>query len=270
MSKDTIVLLALKSLITEVSLYPKPGLVDPIDSGSHNDMDYHTFLDSCFALVPGFYEYYEAGHLHKGSPSELFDKIRSIGMNNEKEMFDATGGINTHKGANFLFGVVLAAIAYKEEPDILELRQTIMEMTQGLVSQELTSLEEFKTHGEKMYKRYGYAGIRGEVENGLPNVFEVALPILQENTTQEAFDTTIKKTLLKLIATNDDANMLKRGGLSGLQYGKELANTSYDSIDDHLNFMNTQFVKRNLSPGGSADLLALSIFIYHYQNLKSV
>lgn len=263
MQKNRIVLLALKALLMELSLHPKPGLVDPLDNGSHSDMDYLTFLDSCFALAPGFDRYFDAGLYHQGTAPQLFDMIRSIGIENEKAMFKATVDINTHKGANFLFGIVLAALAYFELPDLLSLRQGIKDMTAGLVDRELRSLTEYKTHGEKIFERYRYTGIRGEAEAGLPCVFELALPILMEE--ESDFSYRLKKALLALIAVNDDANMLKRGGMSGLEYGKELAGMPYEDIDSHLETMNSRFKERNLSPGGSADLLALTIFLYYYQ-----
>lgn len=262
MNEDTIIELAVKSLIHEASLYPKPGLVDPVDCGSHDDMDYYTFIDSSFALTPGFRKYYQAGQLHSGSPRELFNKIRTIGIANEKSMFQATGNINTHKGANFLYGLVISAIAYGENPTLKELRQLIQEMTKGLVEEELASLKTFYTHGEKVYQKYGFTGIRGEVEEGIPLVFEHALPIIDRyGRTEEG----LKKALLELIHYNNDSNMLKRGGIEGLNYGKTLAGQSYEAIDQHLLFMNQSFVERNLNPGGSADLLALSIFLKSYE-----
>lgn len=255
--------LAIKSLVYEVSLFPKPGLVDPLDNGSHSDMDFYTFVDSCFSLREGFCNYYECGRTHKGSLKELFDQIRYIGVCNEASMFEATSNINTHKGSNFLYGVVISAIAYLGTPTLDELQGAIKEMTDGLVDSELACLTEFKTHGEKVYRDFGFEGIRGEVERGIPSAFNIALPIL--NSTDD-FELAMKLALIKLIETNNDSNMLKRGGIEGLSYGKEIATLNYQDIDEHLNQMNLEFVKRNLSPGGSADLLALSIFLKFYSD----
>ncbi len=262
MNEDLIVELALKSLVQEVSLHPKPGLVDPVDCGAHDDMDYYTFIDSCFALAPGFRNYYQAGRAHQGSPRALFDKIRSVGMENEASMFSATGNINTHKGANFLYGVAIAAIAYLGEPTLDELRAVIQEMTAGIVEEELASLTNFRTHGEKVYQEFGYTGIRGEVEEGLPLIFETALPIIQE---KRDYQENLKRALLALIRENNDSNMLKRGGIEGLNYGKELARQPYEDIDAHIQMMNQEFIRKNLNPGGTADLLALAIFLMMYQ-----
>lgn len=262
---DTLIDLAIKSLVLEVSLYPKPGLVDPIDAGSHTDMNYFTFIDSCFALRPGFLNYYKTGLNHKGSPSELFDKIRLVGMDNENNMFEATNNVNTHKGANFLYGVVIAAIAYKNYPKLRDLQKLIKEMTKGLVFRELESLQDFKSHGEKVYQKYEIAGIRDEVEKGIPHAFDIALPLISEIN-----DLNLKKALLALISSNDDSNIIKRGGIEGLVFAKDLANkininTDETEINKHLLHMNTEFKNLNLSPGGSADLLALSIFLKMYE-----
>lgn len=262
MNENIIVELALKSLIQEVSLYPKPGLVDPVDSGSHKDMDYYTFIDSCFSLLPGFRNYYTTGLNHKGSLKELFDKIRVVGIENEKAMFSATKNVNTHKGANFLYGIVISAIAHLNNPSLSQLRNAIKEMTKGLVFSELGSLKVFNTHGEKVFEQFGYSGIRGEVENGIPLVFEVALPIIIKS---KDYHLGLKLALIQLIKLNNDSNMLKRGGINGLNYGKQLASQIYTDVNEHLIMMNEAFIKLNLSPGGSADLLSLAIFLKMYQ-----
>ena len=265
MKKNDLVSLALKSLILEVSLYPKPGLVDPMDLGSHDDMDYNMFLESCFALVPGFEAYFDAGLNHRGTLPELFEVIRNVGIENEKAMFHATENVNTHKGANFLYGVVIAAIAFMDMPDLKTLREGIQAMTSGLVDAELKSLTVYKTHGERMFCDYGFTGIRGEVEAGIPHVFEVALPMLDSDNDKVVAR---KKALLALMQSNNDTNMLKRGGIEGLEFGKSRAHSPYQDLDEHLIQMNYEFIERNLSPGGTADLLALSIFIQMYRDQR--
>ena len=262
--KNKILDLALKSLVLEVSLYPKPGLVDPLDSGSHSDMDYFLFLESCFALSQGFEKYLEDGENHTGSSRELFDKIRHTGMLIEHDMYAATDNVNTHKGANFLYGVVLSAIAFLDYPSLDVLQEEIKKMTEGLVFEELGSLKEYKTHGEKVFNEFGFTGIRGEVEEGLPLVFNHALPTLKSTNNREEG---MKLALLELIKHNNDSNMLKRGGFEGLTLGKDLALKPYKDLDKHLLEMNDIFKEYNLSPGGTADLLALSVFLQDYEQL---
>ncbi|MFV0379406.1 MAG: triphosphoribosyl-dephospho-CoA synthase [Anaerorhabdus sp.] len=265
MIKNNIINLAFRSLIEEVSLAPKPGLVDPFDNGSHTDMNFPIFIDSCTALRDGFSDYFDVGQNHTGSLRDLFDSVRVIGKNNEDKMFLATNNINTHKGANFMFGIIISLIAKLDFPSLIELQEGIKEMTNGLVERELSSLKEFRTHGEKMYQKYNITGIRGEVEAGIPLAFDVALKIIQEEKVD--YPTRLKQALLKLISLNDDANMVKRGGIEGLNFGKQLSCAKYKDLDQHLNYMNKEFIKKSLSPGGSADILAVAIFLNHYNNL---
>lgn len=256
--------IAYESLIKEAKLSPKPGLVDAYDNGSHLDMDYSTFLTSATALKPYFHEYLLFGCSYNGSASELFDDIRSIGIRAEKSMFSATQGINTHKGANFLFGVVLSAIGYGNFPNIDNLVSIIKQMTKGLVNRELGSIINPSTFGERMYIEHGIRGIRGEVEDGLPLVVNHCMPLMILTDDE---DYNLKNALLKLISINDDTNMLKRGGNEGLTFGKKLANQEYSCINSHLEYMNNEFVGRNLSPGGSADLLAITYFLHKYNKI---
>lgn len=266
MQKEIIVSLAIQSLLDEATLAPKPGLVDPFDAGSHQDMDYDLFLASAAALEHGFNNYLNHGLSFKGTPQELFQSIRSIGMDAERLMYQATGNVNTHKGANFLFGILLSAIGYANYPEIDTLMLLVQEMTQGLVFEELEQNTKPKTYGEILYHEHGIKGIRGEVEEGFPTVILHALPIMH---THNSYKTKLKQTLLKLIEVNIDTNMLKRGGMEGLKLGQELASLPYEDLDNHLLHMNEVFKKHNLSPGGSADLLAVTAFLYNYEHLIS-
>lgn len=253
--------LAIEALIIEVELTPKPGLVDKLCNGSHSDMTIETFYKSAEALRIPFENYLTFGESFRGTPVELLDAIRSIGIDAEHRMFQATEGINTHKGANFMFGILLAAIGYAKFPSFEILINTVKDMCKGLVSKELDHVDRAQSNGEMIYKSYKLTGIRGEVEKGFPLVTNCALPLLIENGLD---DISLKKVLLTLIKENDDTNMVKRGGISGLEYGKSLASLPYTNIDEHLEFINQEFINHNLSPGGSADLLAVSYFLYQY------
>ncbi len=103
----------MRAILYEVSVTPKPGLVDKSNSGAHNDMNFYTFLASASALSQGLYEIADlAGNWRTDSLRALFDSIRPIGINMEKAMFEATGGVNTHKGMIFNMGILVAAAAY--------------------------------------------------------------------------------------------------------------------------------------------------------------
>ncbi|QIK56926.1 triphosphoribosyl-dephospho-CoA synthase CitG [Erysipelothrix sp. HDW6A] len=261
-----IVDLAIQALLDEASLEPKPGLVDPLDAGSHTDMNYDDFVASAYALKQSFENYLLQGLSFNGNQKELFNSIRSIGMDAEHDMYQVTNNVNTHKGANFLFGIILSAIGYGNYPKLDTLITIIQEMTEGLVYEELEKNEKPKTYGEILYHEHGIKGIRGEVEEGLPTVMNHSLPIMMQD---KPTDLKVKEALLKLIEQNVDTNMLKRGGIEGLELGQELASSKYLDINDHLSKMNRVFKKHNLSPGGSADLLAVTIFLYNYDRMIS-
>lgn len=275
--------LAEEAILFEVVLSPKPGLVDSLDSGAHKDMDIYTFIKSAASLFEGFNDFSRAGFLHTGTAKELFFKIRSIGKDVEKKMYRATGNINTHKGIVFSMGIILAALGFylqdrldeeeirtfsKEDSDAVFLLAS--EMTKGIVSEDFMNLQEKTnlTNGEVLFMRYGFTGIRGEAENGYPVVRLNALPRLRElETSSLTLEERLLEILLLLMSITEDSNVVSRGGMESLDYVKSEAvdfinkggmmNPEASAI---LKNMNADFISRNISPGGSADLLSLTIF----------
>ena len=262
----------IKSLIYEVTLAPKPGLVDSSNNGSHSDMDIYTFIDSTLALEPFFRLYYQTGYKHHLDEKTLFSSIRTIGIEAEQAMFAATNGVNTHKGANFLFGVILAAMGFAHQNsnyDLTEIMNVVKRMTAGLTNNELINNTTAKTHGEAIYKTYGFTGIRGEVENGFPTIMEYALPYLISNPLP--LQERLLRTLLVIMSCNNDTNILARGNLEDLNYVKKEASRILTLPENELTYelekLNNEFVTRNISPGGSADLLAVTSFLAFYQQI---
>ena len=181
--KDSIKIIefAKKSLLLELSVSPKPGLVDRFNNGSHNDMDFFTFIDSIFALAPYFDEYFLLGFNHEKSPELLFSKIREMGKLAEKSMLDATKGINTHKGTNFSFAILVSACGVMlkkgkslpfSEKDTEELFDYVSQISKALLVQDFSNIRDKieLSYGEKLYLDYGITGIRGEASNGYPNL----------------------------------------------------------------------------------------------------
>ncbi|MGY3779180.1 triphosphoribosyl-dephospho-CoA synthase CitG [Isobaculum melis] len=274
---------AQQGLLYEAALSPKPGLVDATNAGAHDDMDLFTFLDSSVALYPGFINYAQAGLQHDGTLTELFHKIRPIGIAIEKEMNLATNGVNTHKGAIFSFGILLAAAGcyLKREKLVLSTPLTatqtedIFKLGQAMVTESLAKdfigLEQKNplTNGEKLYLKYGLMGIRGEALNGYPLIHELALPYLRKKATSSlSVEDKLLTTLMYLISTLEDSNLVSRGGIAGLNWAKSAATAYLEHYSPQtvegkkqLQLLNQEFIERHLSPGGSADLLALTIFI---------
>lgn len=282
-------MLAQQSVLYEAILAPKPGLVDTQDCGAHQDMDIYTFVDSSSALYKGFLAFSEAGLTHEGSPRELFRAIRPIGMECEKDMFTATSSVNTHKGIIFSMGIVLAATGRfckekhiaclrglaEEESDIIF--KIIRTMTEGLVKQDFQGLESKQqlTHGEQLYLRYGFTGIRGEAESGYPIVKDTILPMLRATSKDYVSrDALLLDTLLAIMSVAEDSNIVNRGGMDALEWVQQEAaaylakgGSRRSEARNELDKMNRAFIERNVSPGGAADLLSLSIFLAKLERL---
>jgi triphosphoribosyl-dephospho-CoA synthase len=273
---------SIKALFYEVSLSPKPGLVDPLSTGAHQDMNLFTFIDSTISLRPYFYQYLDAGLTHKGTPRELFDTLRNIGVAAENAMLRATHGINTHKGVNFSFAVVLGATGWylqektipltKEESE--EILAYTQQMTAHLLAEDFKDLEEKTqlTYGEQLYLDYGITGIRGEAAAGYPSLTHKLLPFLRTNS-HLPLEERFLRGLIFLMSEIEDGNLLHRGGLSAWQTVKEeskkihQASFTKEELLDELQIYDRLLTQRHLSPGGSADLLALGIYFAQLEEI---
>ena len=283
--------LAEEAILTEAVLTPKPGLVDAKDSGAHKDMDIFTFLRSAVSLRKGFKEMFLSGY-HGGTDlKKLLKSLRPKGMDIEAQMFEATKDINTHKGIIFSMGLLLAALGNymsvsEYEGDALpvftakdteEVFQTIKSMTEGIIRSDFRNLHEksILTHGERLYRDYGFTGIRGEAEKGYPVLREQVLPVLRERRNRkESYDSRLLDMLMILMSEVEDSNIVSRGGMESLQHVRKTAKAFLDEggmaqpeAMEKLHEMNEDFVKRNLSPGGSADLLSLAVFLGKMENI---
>lgn len=266
--------LAVRSLLDEVCTTPKPGLVDRRNSGSHEDMDIFTFNASAAALFPYFEQCTMLGILHqKEQPETLFSHLRNAGLTAEREMYRATNGINTHKGAIFTLGILCGTIGYFWQPDCpvtteAYLRRCTGRMALAALHADLDSLDpaHARTAGEKLWLQHGVSGIRGELANGLPSVFDTALPVWRKAIADGlSRNDAGRYALLHLIAFVDDTNLRHRGGEEGAGWAKAaalslIAQEGYPSPADY-EALDRAFIERNLSPGGCADLLAVLYFI---------
>lgn len=259
------------ALIQEVMTTPKPGLVDKKNCGSHKDMDIQSFYLSNAALAPYFNACFSAA-MEQYSPDALFQHLRPLGMEAEKKMLEATGGVNTHKGAIFTMGIAAAASA-RCFPDTQP--ETVLsycaEMTKGLVAQDFGGITQPKTAGERLYMEHGITGIRGQAEQGFPAVLNVGLPVLRNGLSRGlSLNDAGCATLLHLLAVTDDTNMINRSDLATLReiQGRLqtlLADDPYPDLSV-IEELDRAFIRRNLSPGGSADLLALTYFLHFLNN----
>lgn len=263
------------ALMQEVNTTPKPGLVDRSNCGAHKDMDMRHFFASATALRPFFCRFAETGYLSRDlDPTETFTKIRSIGMEAEQAMFAATHGVNTHKGAIFTIGLLCAAAGRLSPENWLP--ETILneaaKMAAGVVENDFTGVtaENAKTVGERLYASHGITGIRGQAEKGFPAIKEVGLPILQEGLSKGlSLNDAGAAALLHLLSVTQDTSLINRSDVATLasvqkQIGKLLEETSFPT-PEQISELDNQFIEKNLSPGGTADLLAATYFLLFLQ-----
>ena len=265
--------LAVRALLYEVTTTPKPGLVDRRNSGSHKDMDVFTFMDSAAALYPYFEACARVGqNTAAQSAPETFGTLRPLGCEAEGEMLEATGGVNTHKGAVFSVGIVCAALGRLDRAlwaDPARVMAEVSAMTAGLTEQDFAGVteENSATVGQKLYIRYGITGVRGQVEAGLPAVLNVGLPVLEEGLARGYDnDRAGGGALLAILANSTDTNIIARSSRERqLALAEELkallTETPYPD-KAALEALDDRFIAENLSPGGSADLLALTWLLH--------
>lgn len=262
--------LAYRCLVDEVQTTPKPGLVDLSNTGSHSDMNLESFLKSAAVLRPYFQNCFLIGcNSAAASPQECFGQLKSAGILAEEAMFDATGGVNTHKGMIYSLGIVCGAIGrlWKAECPFADTEQIFSEA--ALLARDAAKADfqnpDGKTAGTRLYIERKITGIRGQVCEGFPAVRDLALPILQNALKQGATrnDAGIL-ALLHLITKVEDTNLYHRGGEEGVRYAKDyakkLCNLQRLPTKEEVAKMDTEFIQRKLSPGGCADLLAITYF----------
>ena len=257
MTPETIAKKAREAMEREVLLTPKPGLVDAANNGAHNDMSKDTFLRSAAALEPWLQRMAERGKASlEETPQQLLAALRPMGMEAEADMYAATNGVNTHKGALFSLGLLCAAcgrLMAESRPLTADgLCALAAEMTAGITRREMNASD---TNGLKVHAAYGAKGVRGEAESGFESVRVLALP-------QMARENGPYLALLELIAHVRDTNVLHRAGEEGLDWLQGRAKTLLTDFSiPALERLDRECIQRNISPGGCADLLAIAFFI---------
>ncbi|PPV05489.1 CitG protein [Xanthomonas bromi] len=263
--------LAVGALHAELACAPKPGLVTRFDSGSHTDMDASTFVRSLFAVRGYFVAIAQAGIEHAS-----FERLRQLGIEAESAMLRATCGINTHRGAIFSLGLLTAQAArlraaHGQRPTAKQVCDGVRMWRDALLAAPLNP----HSHGQRVRAQYRIGGVREQAAAGYPLLREIALPALRSALDGGATrDAALAQTLMQLIATVDDLNLLHRGGCDGLAFAKAQAaafladgGIAQPQWRARLRAIGRQFVARRLSPGGSADLLACAWFL-HRQEMR--
>lgn len=243
--------LAERALRLELDTTPKPGLVDRQDNGAHKDMDYALMSKSISALRP---------YLTRLAVESAKDidpaKIKEIGIEAEKAMLKATGGVNTHKGALFCIGLSVAAASYLASTTGSVEAYSFKELVSRAAS-EIPSAR--GTHGAEAKRSFKAVGALENARAAYPELFTDWLPYYLS---LEGDPFRCHKTLLHIMTTLDDTNILHRRGAEGLAHAEaEAARLLEDFSESGLSSLNKDFIRENISPGGSADMLSLTIFI---------
>lgn len=243
---------AQRAMLYELAATPKPGLVDRRNNGAHTDMDFYTFIDSACITAPYFAQCAREGLCGPADYAELFARLKMHGLKAESDMLGATGGVNTHKGEIFSLGLISAAWA--------RLIHRGVPVTAGSICK--TAADIFAS---AVPDAHGLSGARLSAHGGFALALNTALPILRREA-QNGMDTAACAALTALMAQNEDTNIVRRAGEDGLEYVKQLCTYADTADADTLMRMDDELIRRNISPGGSADLLAAALMLYFAEN----
>lgn len=246
--------LAVQSIKAELDTTPKPGLVDKADNGAHSDMDYNLMLKSIYSLHPYFTK---LSCLAYNEDVINIDKIKTIGIEAEKQMLFTTNGVNTYKGALFSMGLVLYAASYLcQQRDKVQEQQ--LQKTIKLLSSKFSQPDD--THGKKVIEKHNIKGALNSAIDGYTLLFDEWLPFFIKHKNEEH---SLIKLLLFIMTNLDDTNIYYRKGEEVVAHVKQQAQEILDDFSiDRVEKLNKEFVKENISPGGAADMLSLTLFIH--------
>ena len=275
---DTLAQAACDALLDELYTTPKPGLVDRMSNGAHKDMDIPLFEKSTASLLPYFRE---AARL--GMEGCSMQALRACGAAGEAAMFEATGGVNTHKGMVYSMGLLLAGMgrtltetADPETPDgdkdpvRSAIRYAAALAAEDAAAHLASSEQAPSTNGGKVLAAYGAKGATGEAMDGFPHAVFCAerLRWYRDHNYEEAGALAFCDSMAAL----EDTNLLHRGGPDGLAFAQQVAaQISMMPVSQRIGTLaelDRTMILRNLSPGGSADMLALAFLLEKWRRLS--
>ncbi len=270
---------AVRALYAEVALEPKPGLVSFRDCGSHTDMTAATFVRSLFALRHYFPAVARAGFM-----DAPFSTLENLGRCAEARMLQATGGVNTHRGAVFGLGLLCASAGYLIAQDrsitARQLREVLLEQwghALGRRAEEARSRPP-ASHGQRAARCFGLRTAGDEAALGFPTLFDTTLPALQRASSAGAPLRAAKvQALFATMAVLDDTNLAHRGAKAGLDLVRRraqqfLADGGVWQPDwlGQARAVHAELVRHRLSPGGSADVLASACWVQAVVSVRAL
>jgi triphosphoribosyl-dephospho-CoA synthase len=262
--------LAIAVLLEEAELTPKPALVDCRGNGAHHDLDLARLRRSALGLRDGFAAMARAAAVE--APSLwLRAQIGRIGREMERPMLAATGGSNAHRGAIWALGLLVAAAARRGSDG----NAASLGAAAALARLPDTGMAACRpadrplSHGDRARLRYGAAGARGEAQAAFPHAIRVGLPVLRAARARGMPEACARlDALMAIMARLDDTCLLHRGGPAALEAAKAGARAVLNAGGmgvsagrRRLDRLHAELMARWASPGGSADLLAVTLFL---------
>lgn len=255
--------LALRALVEEAELTPKPALVDGRGPGAHSDLSLTLMKRSAWCLHPHF-ERIALASFQRLPSLDFREEIGALGRSAEHSMLLATGGVNTHRGAIWALGLFVSAAAMGGV-SAAGIAQRARQLA-CLPDRKAPGLE---TNGSRMVRRHRVAGARGEAQAGFPHIVGIGLPVLRRSRRSGTAETHARlDALLAIMRSLDDTCLLHRGGFAALETAREGAaavlaagGVATETGRQRLRQLDRALVGLNASPGGSADLLAATLFL---------
>jgi triphosphoribosyl-dephospho-CoA synthase len=264
-ASDYLARAAVRALIDEAELTPKPALVDCMGNGAHADLDLKLMVRSAQSLHPGFAAMATAAAAADSPAQALRETLGRIGRESENAMLAVTHGSNTHRGAIWVLGLLVAAAARGRTRVPVEVAAIAAGISRHPDRFATLSL----SNGLRVRRRYGVRGARGEAADGFPHVVSLALPMLRQSRSRgNGEDAARLDALLAIMSSLDDTCLLHRGGYEALSIAKRGATEALAAGGagtttgrEHLDRLDCALLARNASPGGAADLLAATLFL---------
>lgn len=257
-----------RALLYEAAVTPKPGLVDRANSGAHADMDYFTFLDSTSALLAHFRSMFLLGWERSEEPEEaVFSHLRFLGRQAEAKMLCATGGVNTHKGLIFSMGIFSAAAGMTFHDKVSDENSSLHQVLSRCRRMGTCSLKDYQ-NGPDASGSTKPAGARAQAASGFSLVTRTGLPALCSALRRGfSINAAAAVALLALIAAAKDSNLIRRAGKEQAEYRRKQAAEigcpeTEQELTEQLRRLDREYIAAGISPGGCADLLAMTLLLY--------
>jgi len=265
--------LAVRALLDELQLAPKPALVDPRGSGAHQDMSFALMERSAHSLLPCFEAISIAAREIAEVNLHLRETLGAIGRDGEAQMLSATCGINTHRGAIWALGLLLAAAELNPGADaaiITDCAAAIARLPDRFAPTSGSS------HGARACQRYQVGGARAQAIHGFPEVQAALIELRYKRGLGVCEIQARLDALMRIMLTLEDTCVLHRAGPPGLlamHSGAEavLAAGGSGTLAGRraLHFLDARLTHLNASPGGAADVLAAALFVEHLSRRSS-